>query len=62
MVEAFVDWITPSRGVDDIRDNKPGDITPAHIQEPYGGCDEAHRYPDTPGYELCERLGRLAGQ
>jgi hypothetical protein len=21
--------------------------------EPYGGCDEAYRYPDTPGYRLC---------
>ena len=27
--------------------------------EPYGGCDEAYLYPDTPGYRWCERNGYL---
>lgn len=27
--------------------------------EPYGGCDEAYRYPNTKGYRWCARNGYL---
>lgn len=31
----------------------------ASKQQPYGGCDEAYLYPNTPGYRWCERNGYL---
>jgi hypothetical protein len=32
-------------------------IQPLPTQEPYGGCDEAYLYPDSPGYADCQALG-----
>lgn len=29
--------------------------------EPYGGCDEAYLYPDSPGAADCRKLGWYAG-
>lgn len=33
-------------------------LTPVQ-SEPYGGCDEAYLYPDTPGYIWCDLNGYL---
>jgi hypothetical protein len=32
-------------------------VHPKH--EPYGGCDEAYLYPDTPGWTWCRDRGYL---
>ena len=37
-------------------------FTKAHWVEPYGGCDEAYRYPGTPGYRQCVRHGEVLPQ
>jgi hypothetical protein len=45
--------------VDDETNPAPAQLKPASQSQPYGGCDEAARYPGTPGYDWCVKHGRL---
>ena len=57
LLGAAIGWYLSPRGE---APSAPVQQTPTlHIQEPYGGCKEATRYPGTEGYELCRQLGRL---
>lgn len=48
-----------------VNGDTPAPAAPVHIMqgtpdfEPYGGCDEAYLYPDTPGYAWCRDHGYL---
>lgn len=35
--------------------NKPATVQ--RWQEPYGGCEEAYRYPKSEGYAICKEHG-----
>jgi hypothetical protein len=37
----------------------PAQLKPVTNVQPYGGCDEAARYPDTPGHAWCVANGYL---
>lgn len=34
-------------------------VAPVSAVEPYGGCDEAASYPNTPGWKWCRDRGYL---
>lgn len=34
-------------------------VTASYWREPYGGCKEAHRYPNTRGYRECAERGLI---
>ena len=45
--------------VEQFKDDWQQRVAPVSDTEPYGGCKEAARYPNTPGWKWCRDRGYL---